>query len=282
LKNDIRRIKRSLEKIKEMDTNMRLTTATFDSDVMALADEMNKVMDKQRALQIENDRVGREFRQGITNISHDLRTPLTSASGYVDLIKSGLISEEKSTEYLDVIHHRLKSLTALMNQLFDYMQLIEGKNEMNFEAVDVCHLISEELALFYDPLTTGGFQVTVDLPEAGVQLIADETQLKRVINNLISNVIKHGTDFFSVKVTQDGLIQFSNRVNEVEKLDVTRLFERFYTADTARHDEKTGLGLAIVKGLIEQMDGQIKADLKEEILTIEIKLKPLTKITLSQ
>lgn len=274
LKKDLRKLKTMLIKINQIDTNMRLTTTTFDRNVTGLAVVINELLDKQNQVELEKEQTNRAFRQGITNISHDLRTPLTSAKGYIGLLKS-CKDEQKVKSYLEIVEGRLESLSHLMNQLFDYSQIIEGKTITNLESIDVCKIIKEELISFYDPLASGGFRVTVDLPEEGVRLIADVDQLKRVINNLVSNVIKHGIDFFAIKVTQNGKIRFSNKVKDPKKLDATLIFERFYTVDTARNNEQTGLGLPIVKGLIDQMNGHLKADLNEEILTIEIGLQQL-------
>jgi len=270
LKKDVRGIKASLQKIKSMDTNMRLRTSTFDADVASLAHEMNEILDQQQEVLVENERVNREFRQGITNISHDLRTPLTSASGYIGLIKSDKITDEKKLEYLDVVAGRLMSLANLMSELFDYMQMVEGKVEFELEAVDLCRLVREEVASFYDALVQGNFEVAVDIPEQSLQLISAPAQLQRVIHNLMGNVLKHGTGYFAVKVNPPGEVIFTNKVADVTGLEVKRMFDRFYTADTSRHHQLTGLGLAITKALVEKLGGEIRARLDGDMLSIAV------------
>ena len=270
LKRDVRSIKASLQKIKSMDTNMRLTTSTFDKDVTNLACEMNDILHKQKELRLESERMNREFRQGITNISHDLRTPLTSASGYIGLIKSDKVSEAQKLAYLEIVENRLISLASLMSELFEYTQIVEGKMALELESVDVCSLVQEELVSFYDVLVQGNFDVKVDIPEKAVQLIVDRAKLQRVIQNLMGNVLKHGIDELLVKVDPNGGMTFTNKVADLEGLDVGQMFERFYTSDTARSDQTTGLGLAISKALIEQMGGRIVASLEADLLTVEV------------
>ena len=270
LKRDVRSIKGSLQKIKEMDTNMRLTTSTFDKEVMGLAQEMNEILDRQKEVRMESERVNREFRQGVTNISHDLRTPLTSASGYIGLIRSDKISDEKKLEYLEVVEGRLISLANLMSELFEYTQIVEGKIKLDLELVDACDLVREEIASFYDALVEGDLDVTVDIPETAVHLIIDRARLQRVVQNLMANVVKHGNDFLIVKVSPNGILTFANKVADLKGLDVDRMFERFYTSDVSRNSQKTGLGLAITKALVEQMGGKVVASLEDDLLTIDV------------
>jgi len=273
LKKDIRRIRGSLGKIKEMDTNMRLTTSTFDKDVTDLAREVNDVLENQAIILLESERVNREFRQGITNISHDLRTPLTSASGYVGLIKSGKISDEKKLEYLDVVEGRLNALARLMEELFDYVQIIEGNIKLELTTVSLSSLVREELVSFYDALKQGGFEVVADIPEKEVQLIADSVHLRRIVQNLMGNVVKHGIDYFEIKISPAGVLTFINQVTDAKGIEVDRMFERFYTSDASRASQKTGLGLAITRALVEQMGGKIHGWLEGDRMYVEVKMR---------
>lgn len=270
IKRDMCAIKESLQRIKNTDTNIRLTTSTFDKSISGLICEMNEILDQQKGIRMDCERVNREFREGITNISHDLRTPLTSASGYIELIKSGNISEEKRLEYLEIAHGRLISLSHLMSQLFDYTQIIEKKFQLELESVDICELIREELVSCYDALIQGNFEVVANIPNEAILLITDRTHFQRVIQNLIGNVVKHGVDSFVVKISSNGVMTFTNKVADVEMLEVERLFERFYTSDSSRNSQKTGLGLAITKAVVERMNGRIHAWLEGDMLSVEI------------
>lgn len=273
LKGDVRKIKISLQKIKGTDTNIRLTTSTFDRDITGLILEVNEILNQQQEILINSERVNREFLQGITNISHDLRTPLTSASGYIELIKSKNLDDKKRFEYLEMVHGRLMALAHLMDELFDYTQIIENKTDLKLQAINVCSLISDELASFYDTLTQAGFEVVVDIPNQVIMLITDPENLRRIVWNLMSNMAKHGVEFFRVKVNSDGVMTFTNKVANANELEVERLFERFYTSDTSRTSQKTGLGLAITKALVEKMGGEIHAWLDGNMLNIKVDMK---------
>ncbi len=273
LKRDIASINKSLQTIKNAHTNMRLTTITFDKDVCDLSIAVNDVLDKQQQLVIESEKASNEFRQGITNISHDLRTPLTSAVGYIQMMKSNKVTESKKLEYLDIIENRLRSLTALMKELFDYTQVVEGKLDVNLEKVNIGNVLCEQLSSFYEDFSQKGFQVEVDIPNTPVFAVCDAHLLARVSQNLIKNVLAHGTERFELVVQEtERTIIFRNKVADLGGLEVDRLFERFYTTDASRSSKRTGLGLAITKEIVLSMDGEISACVEGDMLSIRILL----------
>lgn len=273
LKKDIFFINKSLQTIKKSDTNIRLTTITFDKDICDLALNVNDVLNKQQKLVVESEKASYVFRQGMTNISHDLRTPLTSAIGYIQMLKSNNVTESKKLEYVDIIEDRLKSLTALIKELFEYTQIVEGKIPLNIEKVNVCNVLLDEVSSFYEDFSQKGFQVEVDIPNTSVFAICDVYLLRRIFQNLIKNVLVHGTEYFELIVrSTERTIVFRNKVVDLEKVEVDRLFERFYTADASRSSKRTGLGLAITRELVLQLGGDIKAYIEEDILNICITL----------
>ncbi len=252
---------------------MRLTTITFDKDVCDLSLAVNDVLDKQQKLVMESEKANREFRQGITNISHDLRTPLTSAVGYVQMIKSNKVTEGKKLEYLDIIENRLKSLATLMKELFEYTQVVEGKVQLNLEKVNVCNELRDQLSSFYEDFSHKGFQVEVDIPNTSVFALCDVHLLRRIFQNLIKNVLVHSTEYFELIVRPtERTIVFRNKVSDLEGLEVERLFERFYTTDASRSSKRTGLGLAITKEFVLSMDGEINAYVEGDMLSVSIML----------
>jgi len=266
-------IRESLQKIKEQDMNMRLSTSTFNKDVVGLASEINEVLDMQKDINIENEQMNREIMQGITNILHDLRTPLTSAIGYIGLIRSDKINEQKKQEYLAIVESRLMFLSNLMSELFDNMQMVDGKVESEFETIDLCHLVRMEISSFYDELAKENFEVSMDIPDISIPLVTVPAQLQRVIQNLMGNVLKHGTDQLLVKISADGVMTFANKVPDNENLEVERLFERYYTPKATRNSKSSGLGLAITKALVEKMGGEVNATLDDDMLSITVNMK---------
>ena len=270
LKKDLASIVKTLQIIKKSNTNMRLRTTTFDKDICQLSLTVNQILDQQQQLIIESERTNREFRQGITNISHDLRTPLTSVIGYLQMIKSNQITEVKKREYLETIERRLKSLTTLMKELFEYTQIVEDNFPLNIGTANIGNLLRDEVLLFYEAFTAQDFHVKINIPDQPVYAKCDAQALKRIAQNLIQNALTHGIAFFELSVTPEGQIISRNQVAEINNLEVERLFERFYTADASRSSKTTGLGLAITKELVDKMDGQIKAEIQGERLMITL------------
>jgi len=278
LKKDIRATTESLQKIKQ-DTNLRLKASSAGKDVSSLAYEINEILDQQKGILMEqektlmeNEQMNHEIRQGMANILNDLRTPLTSASGYIGLIKSDEIDEDKKREYLDLVDGRLVLLVNLMSELTDNMQMVEGKVELELEPFDLCHLVREEIASFNDALATGNFQVSVDIPDTPVQLMTDPSTLQRVVQDLIGNTLKHGIDQLLVKISSDAVMTFTNKVADVKGLEVESLFERFYTAETPSQNQKIELNLGITKALVEQIGGEISASLDGDMLSIKVEM----------
>ncbi|MCL2071465.1 MAG: HAMP domain-containing histidine kinase [Oscillospiraceae bacterium] len=251
LKHDIQSLNKQLESIKSTDTNARLTTSTSDKDITELCNSMNAVLDERREAVTRVQLRNTEFKRAMTNISHDLRTPLTSAIGYLQMAR-----ESGSHEHLGLVEERLKSLTTLMNSLFEYTKIIEGRLEYNPEKVSLCDILRDVIAQFYGDFTAKGFEVSLDIPDEPVYAICDKSAAERVVQNLVKNALEHGYKRFEI-VLRDSEIVFRNTVRDIDSLDVGLMFERFYTADLSRTSGNTGLGLAIVKELVEAMGWKI-------------------------
>ena len=264
LKKDIRQLNKQLELIKISDTNARLTTETFDSDIVELCNSVNAVLDERREAVIKAETSNTELKRAITNISHDLRTPLTSALGYLQMAR-----KENDNEHLQIIEERLKSLTVLMNSLFEYTQIIEGKTEQIKEKVNVCNILRDVTARFYGDFINKGFEVKIEIPEEPIYVYCDPNALERAAQNLVKNALEHGYNQFEL-IADDKIIEFRNRVLNIDELDVNKMFERFYTADLSRNSGNTGLGLAITKELVESMGGKIIAEKENDMLNIRI------------
>jgi len=268
LKKDIRQLNQTLRIIEKTDTNMRATTGTFDKNIIELCDVINDILDKQKDVIIASQKSNREFRQAITNISHDLRTPLTSAIGYIQMIKSGKTPDDKKQEYLDIIEHRLKSLSNLMNDLFEYTQIVEGKVTQNIEKINICNLLRDIMSDYYEDFVRKNFDVQIDIPDLPVYIICDANYFKRAAQNLIQNVLVHGIEYFKLIVIDNSVI-FQNKVSDPGAIEIDRLFDRFYTSDFSRSGNATGLGLAIVKELVQIMGGEINVYIENDLLSIK-------------
>jgi len=272
MRRDLKQINQQLDLIKESDNNIRLTTTTFNKEVVTLASAVNEILNKQRDLIMTNERTNQEFKQGLTNISHDLRTPLTSVIGYTQMLQAGELDGEKEAEYLRIIENRLLSLTGLMKELFDYTKIMEGKIKIDLQKINLSNLLRDQLMIFYDQLTAQNFQVSIQLPDEDIFIISDLTILERSFQNLLKNVIAHGKDHFDLRLTPDKIV-FTNKVTNLEGLDLERIFERFYTTDAFRNSKRTGLGLPITQKLLEQTGNTLKVNLEGDKLSFMIAIQ---------
>lgn len=268
-KRDLRKISQKLTDITQTDTNSRLTTDTFDKDISALIQAINRMLQNNRQGFLEVQRTETALKRAITNISHDLRTPLTSARGYLQMAEKGQADRDALARYHGIIHGRLDELTTLMDSLFAFSRAVEGN--ITLTRVNIGNTLRETLVGNFAEIEAKGFTVEDNIPDTLVYSLCDEDALKRVVQNLISNATTHGKDYLRVHLT-DGVIEIANKVEDMYRLDVDNIFERFYTADTSRTSKRTGLGLAIAKELTEKMGGSIFAQKDGNMLVVSVKL----------
>lgn len=275
LRGDISQINETLELIINEDTNTKLTTQTFNKDVCALCNNINAILDNRRKSNIEHERANAAFKQAITNISHDIRTPLTSAIGYLQMLRGENITPQKQAEYLEIIENRLLSLSNQMGSLFDFAKIIEGKTALDIKAADICKTLREAITECYAELEMKKFKVEVNIPDKPVYLMYDENSLCRILQNLLKNVCEHGREFLRISVIEGeakSAIEIANKA-DLSAVDTSRIFERFYTADVSRTSKNSGLGLAIARELTERMGGGISATADGGMLVVRLELK---------
>ena len=269
IKKDICKMGGKLADISQIDTNARLTTTTFNKDIVNLTESINLMLGKNRQDYIEVQRMEAILKRAITNISHDLRTPLTSAKGYLQMAENSNIDDETRTRYLAIIRGRLDALTVLLNSLFAFSRAVEG--DITLQPMNIGNALRDTLVDSFSEIESKGFIVETSIPDTPVYCLCDEEAFKRVLQNLITNAIVHGKDYLSVRLS-DGVIEIANKSDAMQHIDVHSIFERFYTADASRTNKCTGLGLAIAKELITKMGGSISATKDGGIFTVCIRL----------
>ena len=273
IKQDLKRMCVQQQAMQNTDTNAQFTTATHDADVCALADGLNTMLIRHKAQTMEHRSAEANMRQALTNISHDLRTPLTSALGYLQLMEAAGISDEKRGEYAAIVQAKLKMLSALTEHLFAYSRIFERQN-LRLEKVNICNVLRDVLAGFYDDFVQKGFDVQLSIPETPVYILGEEEAFRRIFQNLIQNALVHGSRKFTIALNEKaGEIVFSNCAEGIPAMDVSHIFDRFYTFDAARTKKHTGLGLAIVKALVEAMGLGVSASAEGDVLYIRISLR---------
>lgn len=266
LKKSITEICDGFERSLHTDTNVQVSVSSRDKTIRTLAKAINIQLSELRKIKRQYENGDQELKDAITNISHDLRTPLTAIWGYLDLLeKKDLPADEK--RYVEQIRNRSESLKQLTEELFRY-SVISSTPEMSYENVNVCKVLEETLISFEAALQEANIVPDIQLPAEPVLLKLDPTALTRIFSNIINNVIKYSDGDFSVVLDKNGSIIFSNTAKELSTVEVGKLFDRFYTVDSAR--KSTGLGLSIAKLLTERMGGTIEARYEKDKLLISI------------
>lgn len=251
----------------EEDTNNLLFLSTRDRHVRRLASELNAQLKRLRAQRRKYQSGDRELKEAVTNVSHDLRTPLTAIFGYLELLE-GEPQTGEAARYLAVIRDRAEMLSALTEELFRYSVILSGESGGRTEAVALGAVLEESLAAFYTALREAGITPAVRMPPVRVVRSLDRGALARVFSNLLGNAVKYSGGDLEITLTESGVITFSNTAADLGGVEAGRLFDRFYTVEASR--QSTGLGLSIARTLVEQMGGTITAQYKGDRLYIQI------------
>lgn len=266
LHKSARQLREGMAQQLERETNTLLSVSSGDREMRALADALNGQLAQLRAERQRYQHGDLELKEAITNISHDLRTPLTAIVGYLALLEG----EEKSEaveRYLSQISNRTQVLHQLSEELFAYA-LLTAPQPLHPQRVDLRGLVEEALLSYCGAMEQRGMEPTIQLPEGRVERNLDPTAAGRVLSNIISNALKYSAGGFAVTMTPDGVITFANSAPDLNPVLVQRLFDRFFTVETARHS--TGLGLSIAKLLTQQMEGTLEAKYQEGQLVITL------------
>ncbi len=247
------------------DSNTLIDISSRDKYMRHLAAEINIQL---RQLQTERRKFQKgdlELKNAITNISHDLRTPLTAIYGYLDLLEQ----EEKSetvNRYIAVIRNRTEMLKQLTEELFRYSVILASEEDLNLEPVVINNVLEESISSFYTILKEKKISPKITIPQKKVIRNLDRSALSRILANLLNNAVKYSDGDLEITLSENGEIRFRNHASNLTEIEVGKLFDRFYTVNNARNS--TGLGLSISKTLTEKMNGTISAKYSHEVLTI--------------
>ena len=249
-------------------SNTRVTVSVHTRGFVRLGQAINRQIDRHQGERIAAEENKRDLRRGLTYLSHDIRTPLSGAQGYAQL----LADEQDETErarYLDVVERRLDDVSGLLDQLYAYAQVQDPDYRIERERVDVSQVLVESLASLYAPFKERGWTPDIQLADEPLIALSDGDSLGRIFRNLVVNALRYGSE--APRIVQEGTaITFSNRVANPEAIDAGRLFERFYQGDAARADEGSCLGLAIVAQLAKALDIKLAARLERDVLSISL------------
>lgn len=266
---------RQLSFLKETTTNNRLTTYMTERELLLLAELINDIYDKHEQSELALREKERRMKELIANVSHDIRTPLTSLKGYFELLMQeyGDKQSDREMQYAMVMNERMNTLNDLLDELFTYTKLQSDDYVLELSEYDITRLILDTLFSFYGIFKDKGIEPVLDINETSVITSCNEVAVKRVVANIIRNAMLHGTGDIRIKYGMtDGGVEFicSNRVANPDEVDVDMVFDRFYKADKARNKSSTGLGLAIARELVERMGGSITARMDGDEFEIRV------------
>ncbi|AQS06439.1 sensor histidine kinase [Clostridium beijerinckii] len=271
LKIQIKSIGKQLENISEGKTEKKIDVSLLDKDIEYLAGNINRNINSQKQLRIEVLRNEQKLKDSIANISHDLRTPLTSIIGYLQLLEKSELSENQK-EKISIIKKKSEILHNLITSFFEITIIENDRMHIKLEKINMNNFLSDAMIQNIMPFKEAGIEPIFDLPNTTIFIEGDKIILQRIVQNLISNILKYGSSYVKISLVKKENVElcFANKIEDPKKIDVNLLFEKFYTADKSRSSGSTGLGLSIVKLLAERINAKALAEIKEDILTLKI------------
>ena len=275
LQHQLRSISNQLNKRRLEKTRQPISIELINSELNKLVVNINRSLKDEETLRLNDIKKENQFKEMIANISHDLRTPLTAIKGYQQLLLKGELSEEQIRK-LEIAQKHADELGILIENFFEYSYVLNIEAKPKLESINITNLVEQCIVESIEVLEDKNLVVHFN-PQQAIFVLGDKKMLTRVIQNLIRNCSIHSAGDIEVKVIENeqGIISFKNPMKHSSKIDVERLFERFYTGDKAR-GKTTGLGLSIVKLLVEQMNGKVRGIIKENYLEIQVQI-PLNK-----
>lgn len=266
-KRAIKEISDSLNDILNTDTNNLINISSSDEDIKKLATTLNINLKELRKQKLQYENGNQELKRVVTNISHDLRTPLTAINGYIDLMKNDKLSKEQE-KYLSIIYNKSNELVELTEQLFDYSKAIDNNVELNKEKCCINEVLEEVLVSYYTVFKENGITPEISICENKIYKMLNKASVVRIFENILSNISKYSNGNFKAELGDNGIITFSNKARMLDATTVEKIFDRYFTVENAK--KSTGLGLSIAKQLVELNGGKILAKYIDENLIIQI------------
>ncbi|MCD7892815.1 MAG: HAMP domain-containing histidine kinase [Erysipelotrichaceae bacterium] len=272
INKELRSIPSKIEFIKNSHSNQLIHTQYNIKDINTILIEINNLIKEFNNMETQYEIKNQSLRKMITNISHDLRTPLTSAVGYIDIILNNEMNEEEERlKELKIIEERLKKLEELIDSFFEFSKIVSSENKIEIEKINLITVLENSIVGFCDDFSKKNRMIHYDNHYHQIELNSNVMLLTRIFDNLINNAFMHSNGDLYIQVIKDENIQiiFTNEL--LDDVDVDKMFEEFYTTDISRTNGHTGLGLAIAKEFVLRLGGQIYATKDNGQLSIVVK-----------
>lgn len=271
-RHEIRSISRQLDKLVNLSTNCLLTQGLYYQELSSLVTAINRIIQKERQSRLDILKRDRQQQAFLTHVSHDIRTPLTSLKGYMQLIEQE-DNPQKIDHYYSIIHQRINDLEQLLEQLFQYMKLKDADYPIELSPIPIQECLSRILFSYFDIIEKQGRTVTVDLTDQPLYVLGHDNLFYHIFDNILKNAVYHSDGFIQIKGYQEEewvYLRFSNPIQEDWAEIDGDIFERFYKKDASRNYRSSGLGLSIAKAAVLKMNGQIEAHVNHQIFTVQI------------
>lgn len=271
--NEIKHISKEIDIIKDLNSNTLIHSKYNLKIINNLIYKINNLLTESKNIKIVYGNKNKSLMKMMTNISHDLRTPLTSALGYIDIILKSDLSEEEKKRDLITIEKRLRRLEELISSFFEFSKIISINKRPTLEKINLTSVLEESVIAFYDDYKKNNREILLDCNQRKIIINSNKMLLTRIFENLIGNAYKHSNSDLSIKVEIANKVKiiFSNELLD-DDVDVDKIFDEFYTVDISRTKEGTGLGLAIAKEFTRQLNGKIYAEKRKGQIKIIIEL----------
>lgn len=277
LLSQMKSIRSQVHFISRNDTNKRISFYGKSRSFRRLAKDINEIIDSYDERHDRILREDKEIKDTLTNMSHDIRTPLTSLKGYFELLDQTDDPEERK-KYTNIIYGRIESLSEILETMFLYTKVSNVNFKISIDPIECSKIILETMFEYYDDFQEKGYDVDIDVDE-GIRILGNEQSLKRIMQNLIRNSLVHGGGDVKLSVKpEEGKkvrIIIDNLLEEGQNPDPNRVFDRYYKGDASRHTGSSGVGLSVVKKLVESMNGDITAFVGDGRFRIEMTFKTI-------
>lgn len=278
VQGEIRELHRQLKAILDEDRNERVMIFTDDKEIRELAAQINRLLEEKAKSEADFRRSEIASRKMLSNISHDLKTPLTVIRGYLEIMRTrgeAALEEQTDLQMLLKAEQKTQALMELIDSFFSLAKLEAGDTQIVLSSLDVCEVCRESVLDFYEMLTGAAFQVEVKLPETPILVQGNREALQRILSNLISNVIRYGAEgnylgLFLRTDERSVSIDVVDRGKGIESAFAESVFERLFTMEDSRSRsvQGNGLGLTIAKKLAEQMGGELTLQSEPHVRTV--------------
>lgn len=277
----LRAISDKLKEIIEKDSDEQITVFTENKDLMELAAQINALLEKYLKIKADYRRSEITSKKMLSNISHDIKTPMTVILGYLEIMQ---LSETLSDEMLKKVERKAQSVMELINQFFTLSKIESGDMDIELSRVDICEICRESVLDFYELLSNKKFYVKVDMPETPIYIQGNKEALQRILFNLISNVIRYGADgkYLGISLRDDDrnvYVDVTDKGKGIDKAFADSIFDRLFTMEDSRNRniQGNGLGLTIAQNLAQRLGGTITLEsIPHEKTTFTVRLKKIS------